>query len=168
MSRRKAELKQARQLARELTSRAGVTVPAHASDRELAKAASIVGVVGHRSAATHDLLSWYRHKTESRDYLAAPEPAFEASFTGLNLSKFSALLHSMGFSGYADYLVSPPWFDIRGRKLKSTKGRCEFCGALANQVHHEMYTVENMKGESLEGLYSACYPCHQLRHKKHA
>lgn len=76
---------------------------------------------------------------------------------------FKRCLGELGFQTYRDYLHSPLWFTIRNKVLKRAHHRCS-CGARALQVHHEIYTRENLTGENLEGLAATCDDCHRSEH----
>ena len=68
---------------------------------------------------------------------------------------------SLGFASYSDYLKSDLWKGIRARVLKCANGRCCCCNAIAFEVHHDVYSEENLSGRSLNGLFAICRKCHQ-------
>lgn len=64
---------------------------------------------------------------------------------------------------YKEYLRSGWWRGKRQDKLRSTKGRCEDCGAPATEVHHLHY---NSRGrEKNKDLQSLCSACHMGKHR---
>jgi len=70
-----------------------------------------------------------------------------------------ALLKSMGFQSYAEYLDSETWRVVRAEFLKNNY-RCTFCKQPAEQVHHAKYTAENLTGVSKDFLHAVCGHCH--------
>lgn len=77
-------------------------------------------------------------------------------------SERDALLGSMGFATYSEYLGSDLWKSIRGRALSFYGRRCRVCGkARRIQVHHEAYTEANLSGASMEGLKVICERHHR-------
>jgi hypothetical protein len=82
----------------------------------------------------------------------------------LDKATFHRLLRGLGFDSYAAYLWSPLWLEIRRRVFERARKRCEDCGRRASQVHHLVYTLQNLSGESLEGLLALCDACHGGRH----
>ena len=74
------------------------------------------------------------------------------------------ILLELGFPDYKTYLRSSLWRNIRSSKLQQDPG-CFACaretGDVVMQVHHGKYTHENLRGESLEHLYSICTGCHK-------
>ena len=108
-----------------------------------------------------------RTPEEHRKAVAAlslpPEPK-PAKDHRLGKEGFKRVLREMGYSCYAEYLQSDTWMRIRRRVLKKAKGRCSDCPSAAAQVHHEEYTVENLKGKSYRFLEALCDDCHHRRH----
>ena len=86
---------------------------------------------------------------------------------GDSMSEFlkrDELIQSLGFPSYYIYLKSELWGRIR-RKVFAKKGRrCIMCSLRATQVHHSSYTIENIRGESTNGLHPVCDDCHGLLH----
>jgi hypothetical protein len=82
----------------------------------------------------------------------------------MNPAECRLFLRLIGYRNYQDYLYSPLWFEIRTKVMKKAGKRCEYCGCRAVQVHHEIYTRENLYGVTLFGLYAVCVHCHELRH----
>lgn len=76
------------------------------------------------------------------------------------LSQQDQLSRQLGFWCYKDYLRSDLWESIRER----VTGPCYRCGGEANQVHHKRYTLENMRGDTLNGLARVCEVCHFKSH----
>lgn len=71
------------------------------------------------------------------------------------------VLLQLGYSSYRKYLRSQLWTDIRAKKL-ARDPECYGCGRKRSlQVHHTIYSMAVMSGESEEGLYSVCRGCHQ-------
>ena len=71
------------------------------------------------------------------------------------------LLSDFGFKNYAAYLRSSLWKSIRRDKI-AVDPECYGCGRTDHlQVHHGMYTIENLSGLSDEHLYTICGRCHK-------
>jgi hypothetical protein len=80
------------------------------------------------------------------------------------------ILEELGYDNYGDYLKSKIWTEIRDRVLKESNYECICCAnrnigttkkkTLVMQVHHMVYTKENLSGESLYGLVAICKSCH--------
>lgn len=76
------------------------------------------------------------------------------------------ILEDLGYDDYRDYLKSDLWAEIRDQILKDSKYTCICCGddwhykTLVMQVHHMVYTKENLSGESIYGLVAICRSCH--------
>jgi hypothetical protein len=90
------------------------------------------------------------------------------------------ILEELGYDDYRDYLKSDLWEEIRWKVIKAGRGRCICCGGsrasvatdesmwqtgldkegLILQVHHMVYTKENLSGESIYGLVTICRGCH--------
>jgi len=66
----------------------------------------------------------------------------------------------LGPSYQQDYLKSSLWKSIRRRQLNSNPNCCR-CNDPAEEVHHSMYSRENLLGLSLTGLHSICRHCHE-------
>ena len=71
------------------------------------------------------------------------------------------VLRVLGFASYADYLQSDKWQKIRTRVLRRAGYRCEVCGGVATQVHHNLYGRKQLTGRSLKGLKAVCKSCHE-------
>jgi hypothetical protein len=66
---------------------------------------------------------------------------------------------------YPEYLESPEWQDIRKRKLKQARYKCELCNATGTlDVHHRTY--ERRGDERLSDLIVLCRECHSKHHAK--
>jgi hypothetical protein len=96
----------------------------------------------------------------------APEPP-RGTVNRLGKEGFRRVLRELGFDLYADYLLSALWLDIRRRVMKRARKKCFDCDGRATQVHHEEYTVENLKGLNLRFLVALCDGCHHRRHGLH-
>lgn len=70
-------------------------------------------------------------------------------------------LKTLGYKTYKAYLKSPLWERIRLQVLAGGSARCHGCGALATQVHHGRYNLEDLDGRCFAHLYPVCYPCHK-------
>ena len=76
------------------------------------------------------------------------------------------ILEELGYDDYRDYLKSDLWAEIRDQILKDSKYICICCDneylyeTLVMQVHHMVYTKENLSGESIYGLVAICRSCH--------
>ena len=73
-----------------------------------------------------------------------------------------AVLREMGYASYQQYLDSDLWWEIRGRAMARTAGRCVRCRATATEVHHSSYAVEVLQGYNILPLLPVCHPCHTL------
>lgn len=64
---------------------------------------------------------------------------------------------------YADYLLTPEWRAVRGRKLSMANHRCELCHDTESlNVHHRVYGRRGR--ELLKDLVVLCRTCHQRHH----
>lgn len=76
----------------------------------------------------------------------------------------NALLLELGYTDYKEYLKSDLWKGIRQRKI-DIDYECFCCGRDENQailqVHHGKYTRDNLLGNTLADLFTACKGCHQ-------
>ena len=72
----------------------------------------------------------------------------------------NALLPTLGFPTYADYLSSALWAEIRDAILDRDNGRCRVCKEKAQAVHHLDYSELTLRGETLDQLIAICYNCH--------
>lgn len=76
------------------------------------------------------------------------------------------ILEELGYDDYRHYLKSDLWSEIRDRVLKESGYECICCGnqkldeTLVMQIHHMVYSKENLSGESLYGLVAICRSCH--------
>lgn len=64
---------------------------------------------------------------------------------------------------YLQYLASPDWKEHRSFALGRTSGFCQFCGAIATQVHHVQYPKRFGK-EHPHSLIPVCERCHNISH----
>lgn len=64
---------------------------------------------------------------------------------------------------YLEYLASPEWKEQRSFALGRTSGFCQFCGAIATQVHHVQYPKRFGK-EHPHSLIPVCERCHNISH----
>lgn len=72
----------------------------------------------------------------------------------------NAILKSIGFDSYADYLNSDLWISLRERVYRE-KGRvCFLCGRSATQVHHVGYGRKTLLGKKTGALKPVCGGCH--------
>lgn len=70
-------------------------------------------------------------------------------------------LKSLGFDSYPSYLSSTLWYSIRLRVLQRDHRICRCCKtSVATQVHHAVYDIPTLRGESIDKLYSVCEGCH--------
>jgi len=74
----------------------------------------------------------------------------------------NAILASMGYGSYGEYLDSKLWRRIRGRVLARDKGMCCVCRDKAKHVHHTSYSREVLEGKSIRHLRSLCATCHEI------
>lgn len=66
---------------------------------------------------------------------------------------------------YSKYLQTPEWKEIRNRKMKRAKYRCQLCSKHDKlNVHHTTY--ENRGNENDGDLIVLCEDCHKLYHEK--
>lgn len=71
------------------------------------------------------------------------------------------ILKAMGFASYQQYLKSPLWEYIRAKVFKKQR-TCQVCHSVpATQIHHGLYTLRNMAGESTNQLWAICKECHE-------
>lgn len=73
----------------------------------------------------------------------------------------NALLESIGFSDYEEYLRSSLWRGIRHRAVTRDQERCQVCKRTATHVHHGDYQYATIVGESIDALVCLCEACHQ-------
>lgn len=71
-------------------------------------------------------------------------------------------LKSMGYRSYKEYLHSDLWNVIRQLVLMRDGGVCQCCGDVAEQVHHDRYDIEVLRGRNVKPLYAMCRKCHEL------
>lgn len=102
----------------------------------------------------------HRGKTEHLKAPVAPPPRV----VFVDKVGFRGLLRQLGFDSYQEYLISPLWIEIRNRVLRAAKHRCLYCGERATQVHHEFYTIESLRGDSVWGMAASCPECHEAQH----
>ena len=65
---------------------------------------------------------------------------------------------------YYAYLKSDKWKEKRKQVLEIARGKCEKCGKLASEVHHETY--KRLGHEWLIDLTALCRGCHSKIHGK--
>lgn len=72
-----------------------------------------------------------------------------------------AVLRTMGFSSYAEYLASPLWRSIRARLFKVCD-QCP-CGKKAEQAHHRTYKRRYLEGRGKihKFITPICGECHE-------
>ncbi len=71
---------------------------------------------------------------------------------------------ALGYAGYADYLQSPHWRELRRMVLERDEHRCRRCGSPKHlQVHHRFYT--RLGTEPLGALVTLCGRCHRRIHR---
>ena len=84
----------------------------------------------------------------------------------MSYKKRDKILKELGHDDYRGYLKSKLWTEIRDKILKESGYECICCGneklgkTLVMQVHHMVYTKENLSGESIYGLVAICRSCH--------
>lgn len=71
------------------------------------------------------------------------------------------LVSKLGYANYNHYLQSKMWNRIRKRVLERDEYACCVCNGTANQVHHRVYTEDNIFGIKLDGMVSICAGCHR-------
>lgn len=71
-----------------------------------------------------------------------------------------ALLKSMGFRSYLQYLGSELWARISRQARDRDGRRCRCCKLVGWIVHHDQYDEATLRGETLEHLYTVCPTCH--------
>jgi len=69
------------------------------------------------------------------------------------------------------FYKSKAWVVARNIKTSATKGKCERCGAVGEEVHHKIrLTVENVSDTSIslnqENLELLCRDCHNKEHDR--
>jgi prophage antirepressor-like protein len=65
---------------------------------------------------------------------------------------------------YAEYMKSPEWKRLRAEARERANGKCEFCGAGADAVHHVAYPKGGFHEDGLENLVVVCESCHMKSH----
>ncbi len=71
-----------------------------------------------------------------------------------------AILLSMGYTSYQQYLVSPLWISIRARAREAHGTKCRLCQSIAVVMHHTTYCQDVLLGLDLGGLVPLCDRCH--------
>ncbi len=73
-----------------------------------------------------------------------------------------ALLKSLGYFDYAEYLQSPLWKHIRQSVFIKSAKICRLCNSKADVVHHRSYAEEVLTGEKRDEsvLVALCDTCH--------
>lgn len=83
------------------------------------------------------------------------------------------ILADRGFTGYTEYLKSPPWKRIREYVMRRDRGVCRSCGGTASEVHHASYTTATLFGNPKNKVHKAamtirlfalCRGCHERIH----
>jgi hypothetical protein len=64
---------------------------------------------------------------------------------------------------YKQYLKSADWQELRKVALARTQGFCQYCGELADQVHHVKYP-KSFGEEHPHSLIPVCSRCHNISH----
>ena len=69
------------------------------------------------------------------------------------------------------FYKSKAWFVARNIKTNATKGKCERCGAIGEEVHHKIrLTVENVNDSNIslnqDNLELLCKDCHNHEHRR--
>ncbi len=83
----------------------------------------------------------------------------QADATNSAYAARQAVLSSMGFDSYQDYLKSTLWARIRSRTLLKSQVCC-VCDGPATQVHHGRYELRDLDGSDAM-LFSICPGCHK-------
>jgi hypothetical protein len=81
--------------------------------------------------------------------------------TGAFYRERNRILEGLGFSSYHAYLDSQIWAETRAKVLERDGGKCQCCQRKATAVHHRVYKLENLSGQSLEGMIAICQGCHK-------
>lgn len=74
----------------------------------------------------------------------------------------NVMLSVLKFESYQEYGASDLWASIRQRVFIKSGKICDCCGRGAIQVHHVYYTIDNLSGNSLDGLVPICCTCHSF------
>ncbi len=114
-----------------------------------------------------------RHRRELSKLEPAPAGAPLASIghnVPLSYAQRNELIRvELGFESYQEYLESDLWASIRARAMKrygkgrrGKRRRCWVCLSpwVATQVHHVVYTRNNLKGFTVTNLKPVCDLCH--------
>jgi len=69
------------------------------------------------------------------------------------------------------FYKSKAWLVARNIKTNATKGKCERCGAVGEEVHHKIWlTVENVNDTIIslnqDNLELLCRDCHNKEHRR--
>lgn len=131
------------------------------------------GMKGTRAA----LLAAVADELERRDRGDAPEPSApvadpkpfklfrrvgrtELAFSGTSYQSRNAVLRTLGFRNYGEYLQSELWRKVRD-KVFAIKGKaCYLCGGRAWQVHHNRYHKNDLTGKRVRFINPICGDCH--------
>lgn len=73
----------------------------------------------------------------------------------------TALLRTLGYQNYTEYLLSPEWKEIRLIVLRRDGWACRLCGVKASEVHHRDYERDTLLGRRMDGLEAVCRECHR-------
>lgn len=85
-------------------------------------------------------------------------------YTDPALFERKKILRQLGFKSYGHYLGSGTWATARERTLIDKGTKCVCCLNSYAVVHHEIYTLENLKGNDTSTLWPVCRSCHSTVH----
>lgn len=80
---------------------------------------------------------------------------------GSNYVKRDRNLLKLGYASYRSYLSSDLWANIRFQVFMAKGTVCSLCPNKAVAVHHNRYSLADLKGETLDELHPICRLCHK-------
>lgn len=84
----------------------------------------------------------------------------------LTYDERDAVIRGLGFESYKHYLQSDLWRTIRTQVYQKHGHKCYVCRAAgrfrvpATEVHHRRYSLRNLSGKSIFGMFPVCRTCH--------
>jgi hypothetical protein len=91
-----------------------------------------------------------------------PSSTFLQELAPTSYEERDALLLSLGYGSYREYLQSYLWLEVRARAWMTHGKECRICKRRrATVLHHLTYDVEVLMGYDLDKLVPLCYHCHE-------
>ena len=164
LPRLRAEARRARKRSAELERTAEARWAQFHADQAAARAAAAEAGRAKRKAARLERRRRKRARHREAAVRGAPlprmvptEPAVPRQFYVTR----NAILASLGYPTYAEYLASDRWAGIRRSVLKRDGWLCRLCGGAAAEVHHASYSRAALLGRETTHLHSVCRECHE-------